>query len=265
MIMLLSASALLLAAGIFCFTSGSGGLLRAEAVGMTALAIAGGISATTYRLTISDEYLEEKEFRRKRIDFKDITSVTIVDQEVIVRSPKHTIRFPKDIFGFRGAIGEVLKAQDKFHFEVYGDLLARKTALYHARDLQESNNSASSGFAVVDLDVTKLRAHLAIKGRVYRCIEIDAGPEKFHLEYAGMGNGYECVLVNGNVVAFKNTIFWYNPEFQLRIGTLPAMIKVRFWPWMYLRSFSFEIDGHIVYSEPNDRIGSTPAARRAGT
>ena len=264
-IFLLLASAIVGALGIFCFMIGSGILPHAAALGMVSMAIAVGISVFNYQLTIGDEYIEEKEFKRKRIDFRDITDVLIDDQEVVVQSKNRKIRFPKDRYGFRGAIGQVLKAQDEFHFEVYGSPLPFKTALYLARYLQESDELDHSESISLDLDAVRLSAHLAEKGRVYRHIEVDAGDKKFNVEYAGMGDGYECVLVNGDVVAFKNTIFWYQPEFQFRIGTLPAVIKVRVWPWMYLRSISLEIDGRIIYSEPRDRIGSTPAARRAGT
>lgn len=263
---LLALSTFSFGVGIFFLLGGHRGFLyRAEAMVFIAMGIALGTTVFTYRLTLGDDYIEVKEFRRKRINFRDITAITVTDTIATIHAGKSEILIPNDYFGFRRVVGQILKAEDRFHFEIFGSMLAVQVALFLARDIHPYDESNKSESITSNLDIANLSARLVAKERVYRAIEVDAGSEIFNVEYAGMGDGYECVLVNGEVVAFLRTIFWYQPQFRFRIGNLPATIKVKFWPWMHLRSISLEIDGRIVYSEPNDRIGSTPAARRAGT
>lgn len=82
--------------------------------------------------------------------------------------------------------------------------------------------------------------------RVFNVITPDGN---FEVIYDGEGLGYERVLVNGEVVSKKKTIWWYAPEFKFEIGSIQAIIYVKVWVWLKIRSFVLEIGGERVYSE----------------
>ena len=185
------------------------------------------ISSFRYRLTLSDDYIEATEFTHKRIYFKDVISVGVTDWNAYIKSEKSRIFIPQNMRAFRAAIGQVLQTQDKFHFDIYGRHCRSREPFYFAKLLQSANPSEQNRYSE-RRDIGRVMAHLIAKGRVYRKIKVEFGGKTFCVEYAGMGNGYECVLVDGEVVDYKRSIFWYAPEFHFQIDNASARVSIRF-------------------------------------
>jgi hypothetical protein len=59
----------------------------------------------------------------------------------------------------------------------------------------------------------------------------------------------ESVHVDGKRVASNWTNFWFAPRFEFRLGSYPAEIEVRVWPWFAMRWFSLRVGGRVVYEE----------------
>lgn len=73
----------------------------------------------------------------------------------------------------------------------------------------------------------------------------------YTVEYFGRGLGWEGVRVDGVLVAGDVSGLWFIPRFDFTLGAGPAVIEVRVWPWLAIRSFHFEVDGTVVYREPS--------------
>ncbi|HLM61440.1 MAG TPA: hypothetical protein VK308_11610, partial [Pyrinomonadaceae bacterium] len=94
-----------------------------------------------------------------------------------------------------------------------------------------------------------IRAELIAKHWLTRGFEVTTHEGLFYVVYYGQGSGFEQVVVNNQVVCKKKTVWWYAPEFEFSVGSLPATIKIRVWVWLAIRSFSLDIDGKRVYFE----------------
>jgi hypothetical protein len=84
---------------------------------------------------------------------------------------------------------------------------------------------------------------------LYRSWEVVTSEGWFQVEYDGRGMGFECVRVQGEAVVSTRSRWWFVPRFDFRVGSLPAFLEVRVWPWLSLRSVRLNIDGHTVYDE----------------
>ena len=69
------------------------------------------------------------------------------------------------------------------------------------------------------------------------------------VSYDGRGCGYECVRVDGEIVAKTISWLWFVPKFEFKIGDLPARIDVRVWPWLALKAIRLHIAGEAGYAE----------------
>ena len=94
-----------------------------------------------------------------------------------------------------------------------------------------------------------IKADLIVKHWLVRGFEVTTHEGMFYVVYYGRGYGYEQVVVNDHVVCMKKSIWWYAPEFEFSVGSLPATIQIRVWAWMTIRSVSLDIAGQRVYSE----------------
>ena len=91
-----------------------------------------------------------------------------------------------------------------------------------------------------------VKADLIAKRWLVRAFNITTSEGSFLVVYDGQGTGYEQVLVDGEVVCKKKTIWWYAPEFEFSIGSIQAVIHIRVWAWLAVRSFQLTIDGQCV-------------------
>lgn len=71
----------------------------------------------------------------------------------------------------------------------------------------------------------------------------------YYVSYFGRGYGYEEIWVNDVVVCHVKSYIWYVPRFEFNIGTLPAVINIRIWSWLTIRSFQLTVNGQRVYFE----------------
>jgi hypothetical protein len=81
-----------------------------------------------------------------------------------------------------------------------------------------------------------------------RVLEVHTAEELFLIEYNGRGLGYESVLVNGVKVAAKSSL-WFVPLFEFLLRDRLAVIEVRVWPWLTVRSFHLIVSGEELYGE----------------
>jgi hypothetical protein len=95
----------------------------------------------------------------------------------------------------------------------------------------------------------EVRAELAKARWLYRAIQVETPEESFLFEYNGWGLGYETVSVNGQAASRETGVFWFAPRFKFFVGDRLAVVRVRVWPWLTLRSLELFIDGWCVYAE----------------
>lgn len=94
-----------------------------------------------------------------------------------------------------------------------------------------------------------VKAELIEKGWLYRTIRLKTTGGFKTLTYYGRGAGYECVLVNSEVVSKNKSLLWYTPEFRLRVDSMDVVVNIRVWPWLTIRKFWIEVDSNMVYAE----------------
>lgn len=92
-------------------------------------------------------------------------------------------------------------------------------------------------------------ARLDEKGWLYRAIEVTTPEGTYRVTYNGRGLGHESVTVNGEFAAGRVSAMWFIPEFSFSVGSIPALLKVKVWPWFAIRSLELIIDGQSLYSE----------------
>jgi hypothetical protein len=92
-------------------------------------------------------------------------------------------------------------------------------------------------------------AKLDEKGWLYRAFEVTTSEGTYRITYNGRGLGHENVSVNGKFAAGCTSAIWFIPEFSFSVGSIPALLKVRVWPWFAIRSLELTINGEAVYSE----------------
>jgi len=95
----------------------------------------------------------------------------------------------------------------------------------------------------------EVRAELAKARWLYRAIQVETPEELFLVVYNGWGLGYETVSVNGQVVNRETGVLWFAPRLTFYVGERLAVVRVRVWPWLTLRSLELLIDGWCVYAE----------------
>jgi hypothetical protein len=87
------------------------------------------------------------------------------------------------------------------------------------------------------------------KGWLYRAFDVTTPEGTYRVTYNGRGLGNESVTVNGEFAAGAVSGMWFIPEFSFAVGSIPALLKVRVWPWFAIRSLELIMDGQSVYSE----------------
>lgn len=87
------------------------------------------------------------------------------------------------------------------------------------------------------------------KSWLYRAWEVVTPEGRFRVDYDGRGAGVEIVLVQGKVVVSAQNRYGLAPRFDFQLGSQAALIEVRVWPWLWLRSIRLSIGGQIVCEE----------------
>ena len=91
-------------------------------------------------------------------------------------------------------------------------------------------------------------ARLDERGWLYRVFAVATPEGTYRVAYDGRGLGDESVSVNGRLAARRASL-WFVPEFSFFIGSAPALLRVKVWPWLAIRSFELRVNGEQVYSE----------------
>lgn len=228
--------------GIFSAT----GPMKVLSVVMLGVWLLGLVRNFSYKITLGKDYIEQAHLYRRRILFKDVVQVIVENHQAFVISDKAKLHISQEISNRAQLLQTLLERVKPFQrAQVIGDYFV----ISHLRNEEKEASKPNDGLASVRLSLSAVNAKLITKRWLSRCFEVSTLSGVQEVAYHGRELGYECVLVNGNVVSKKNSYLWYVPEFQFQIGDLPATIKVRVWPWFAIRSFTLEIAGKVVYQE----------------
>jgi hypothetical protein len=94
-----------------------------------------------------------------------------------------------------------------------------------------------------------MRAALIRSSWLRRVLEVRTDDGWFLVEYNGRGLGYESVWVNGELALSSTSLMWFVPRFDFSLGPRPAVVEVRVWPWLTIRSFRLTVDDVVLYAE----------------
>jgi hypothetical protein len=200
------------------------------------------------KIILGEDFIEQVSFFRRKVFFKDIIQVVIDNQQAFLISREARLRISQDISERSQLLQVLLGRLKKFPYvQVAGDPLV----ISHLMNAIENKPEMKENLAAGELEsyAGPLSARLIEKRWLYREFDVRTPRGGYNVIYYGRGWGYECVLVNDEVVDKKDSYFWHVPEFRFKIGDLPAVIKVRVWPWFALRSFTLEVGGKEVYYE----------------
>jgi hypothetical protein len=93
-----------------------------------------------------------------------------------------------------------------------------------------------------------MSARLIYRSWLRRAIKVSLPDGPHVVAYDGTGMGFERVSVDG-VVIRKSSFCWFVPRFEFKLGGWPAVVEVRVWPWLLLRSLVLRVGDSIVYAE----------------
>ena len=96
-----------------------------------------------------------------------------------------------------------------------------------------------------------MEARLKDKGWLRRTLAVSTADGSYTVEYSGRGAGYETVAVNNEIVVGETSNAWFVPQFEFKLGTMPAVLDVRVWPWLAVRSLTLSVGGTVLYNEGN--------------
>lgn len=94
-----------------------------------------------------------------------------------------------------------------------------------------------------------MKAYLQKKSWLKWTFIVETESGSFTVRYNGLGAGYEEVLVNNKVAARVRSYSLMEPRIKFFMGRHKAVIEVRPSLWLSIRSFTFIVDGEILYSE----------------
>jgi hypothetical protein len=97
-----------------------------------------------------------------------------------------------------------------------------------------------------------MSANLKRSSWLTRVWEVATPDRTFEIKYVGRIPGYEAVLVDGRVATKVRSWVWFVPRFEFSLGSAPAVLDVRVWPWLTIRSMRLTVEGHICYEEGTD-------------
>lgn len=92
-------------------------------------------------------------------------------------------------------------------------------------------------------------ANLIEKKWLWRSFHVVTGDGVFEVAYNGKGTGYEEVTVNGEIACRMQSLLWYEPQFDFKIGNANAQINVKVSALMQIISFNLIVGDAEIYSE----------------
>lgn len=98
----------------------------------------------------------------------------------------------------------------------------------------------------------RLSGKLVRRSWLCRVVAVSTPGGHFLVEYNGRGLGFERVIVRRASQVFTLTKVsprWFIPRFEFAVGDLPAVVEVRVWPWLTLRTLLLYVGGERVYCE----------------
>lgn len=246
-VFLLCVSLLLTAISAWCVFRSEDTLTFFIGLGMFIVAVLTGVKIFTDKLVLGEDFMETGGLiGRKRISFEDVTSIVVHDNHAFVRSGSKQIHIGREIEGFSKVIGRVLVGvRSNDNVAVTGDTFAVSAHLAESTSHQAPQVSGEHKRASAAL----VRVELVEKRWLYRSIKLITTGGAHNVTYYGRGEGYECVLLDGQVVSKMQSMLWYAPKFQFRLGSMDVTVNVRVWPWLTIRKFWVEVDGRSVYAE----------------
>lgn len=204
---------------------GSTGPIKVLSFVMVGVWLSGLVGVFRYKIILGENYIERVYFYRRRVLFKDVAQVVVENQQAFVISSNTKLHISQEISNRTLLLQSLLERLKPFQrVQVIGDYFV----ISHLRNLENEISKQKDHLASNQPRPSPVHAKLVTKRWLIRAFEISTLSGVYEVAYYGQGMGYECVLVNGAVVDKKNSIFWYVPEFQFRVGDLPAKIKVRF-------------------------------------
>lgn len=213
---------------------------------MLGTSLLGLVAIFKHKIILGEDYIERIYFRRRRVFFKDIVQVIIENHQAFVISSDVKLHIGQEISNRTQLLQTLLERVKPFQrAQVLGDYFVISHLLSEEKEALKPNDGLTSSRQ----GLSAVNAKLITKRWLSRGFEVSMVSGVYEVAYHGRELGYECVLVNGNVVNKKDSYLWYVPEFQFHIGGLPAKIKIRVWPWFAIRSFTLEIAGNVVYQE----------------
>ena len=93
-----------------------------------------------------------------------------------------------------------------------------------------------------------MTARLIRRGWLLRGFEVLLADGVHLVEYNGKGFGFEQVSVDGVVHRIASP-FWFVPRFRFKLGGYPAVVDVRVWPWLSMRSLILRVGDRVLYAE----------------
>ena len=92
-------------------------------------------------------------------------------------------------------------------------------------------------------------ANLIEKKWLWRSFHVVTNDGIYEVTYNGKGTGYEEVMVNGEVACRLQSLLWYEPQFDFKIGGADAQINVKVSALMQISSFNLIVGDAEIYSE----------------
>lgn len=92
-------------------------------------------------------------------------------------------------------------------------------------------------------------ANLIEKKWLWRSFHVVTEGGVHEVIYDGKGTGYEQVTVNGEVACRLQSLLWYEPRFDFKIGSENAQINVKVSALMQITSFNLIVGDTEIYSE----------------
>jgi hypothetical protein len=93
-----------------------------------------------------------------------------------------------------------------------------------------------------------IRARLVRRKGFSAELEVEADGKTHLVEYVGGRLGWEGVKVDGELVKKTKSLYWFVPRFPFKLGSRPAEMRVRVWPWVSLRSLDMLVEERVVFA-----------------
>lgn len=200
------------------------------------------------KIVLSDEFIEERNFYwSKRIYYREIIQIGMDNLQFAVSNGRKTITIPIwTVNSTQEIIKTVLLKVDRDNIMWGGDPVEMRQMLDEiapSNTLTDLKGPSRTGGLFVH------GARLAARKWLFRDVELITTEGPLRLIYFGRGNGYECILVNEELVAKDGRNFWYVPQFNFDLKGSKFAVNVEVSSFLSIKKFSIVVDGKTVYQE----------------